>query len=207
MARHRSVSSPDLVDRIAQDIQCGHYGPGSWLKQIDLQTRYSAPRPEVRKALDQLALKRLIEHIPNRGYHVHVPDSERLDKIRDIRILLECGAATQVIEHITPAQINQIRQLAERFAELVETGTLMEQYEANLRFHRAIYALCPNDELVRLIQEIRSGMPSAPTTQWRTHARILQSAQEHFGIVDALAAGDLPRLQQLIAQHISQSGT
>lgn len=205
MINRHSTTASHLVDRIAQDIQQGFYGPGTWLKQIDLQTRYNATRLEVRKALDLLALKRLIEHIPNRGYHVFVPNSDHIKKLRDVRTLLECGAAQQIIATIEPSQIQHIRALADEFAALVETGTLLQQYEANLRFHAAIYQLCPNDELVRLIVENRSGTPSAPATQWRTHARIQRSAEEHYLMVEALETKNLQALQDIIIKHISQS--
>ena len=50
-----AATQPGLVDRIAHDIQSGIFGPGAWLKQIDLQERYDAKRLDVRRALDQLA--------------------------------------------------------------------------------------------------------------------------------------------------------
>ena len=43
-----ATAQPGLVDRIAHDIQAGVYGPGAWLKQIDLQERYDAKRLDVR---------------------------------------------------------------------------------------------------------------------------------------------------------------
>ena len=54
----------------AQDILAGVLLPGTWLKQIDLERRYKCTRPEVRRALDRLAQKRLVEHVPNRGFRV-----------------------------------------------------------------------------------------------------------------------------------------
>lgn len=198
--------SPDqLVDRIALDIQRGTFGPGSWLKQIDLQERYCATRLDIRKALDQLVLKRLLQHVPNRGYHVHAPEPKRLNEIRDIRILLESGAAVDIVKHITTAQIKRIRALAERFQALLMNGTLLEQYEVNLAFHAAINDVCTNRELVKLIGDMRSITPSAPATQWSTHARIEISAREHFEMVDALEQRNAAALQAVIAKHISQS--
>ncbi len=99
-----AATRPGLVDRIAHDIQAGVYGPGAWLKQIDLQERYEAKRLDVRRALDQLAAKRLIAHIPNRGYHVYAMDPDLHLQIRDIRILLETGAAADLMPNVTAAR-------------------------------------------------------------------------------------------------------
>lgn len=198
------AKQPSLVDRIAYDIQSGLYGAGAWLKQIDMQERYGAKRLDVRRALDQLVHKRLIEHIPNRGYHVYAMSSRRQDEIRDIRILLEVGAAPDLIANVTPARLKGLRALADRFAGLLHEGTLLEQYEVNLAFHAAMYDICANRELVSLIGDMRGRAPSAPATQWWTRARVEQSAREHFQIVEAIEAGDVKGLQKVIATHIRQ---
>lgn len=199
-----AATQPTLADRIARDIQSGVYGPGAWLKQIDLQERYGAKRLDVRRALDHLAGKRVISHIPNRGYHVYVPDPDLRDQIRDIRVILETGAAVDLMLHVTPARLRGLRALAERFADMLDDGTLMEQYEVNLAFHAALYDMCANRELVALIHEMRGRSPSAPSAEWVTRSRVEQSAREHFEIVDAVEAGDLKRLQKIITVHIRQ---
>ena len=196
-----AATQPGLVDRIAHDIQSGVYGAGAWLKQIDLQERYDCTRLEVRRALDQLTAKRLIAHIPNRGYHVYAMDPDVHGQIRDIRILLETGAAADLMPNVTSA-VRALRALAERFAKLLQDGTLLEQYEVNLAFHAALYDLCSNRELVALIQE--TPRAAAPAKEWVTRARIEMSAREHFDMVDALEARDVKRLQKIIAAHVGQ---
>lgn len=199
------TDSTDLVDRIARDIQSGIYGAGAWLKQIDLQERYGATRLEIRRALDHLTARRVVAHLPNRGYHVHTISAEHHDHIQEIRVLLETGAAADLMPQVTAARVRALRTLAERFVDLLQNGTLMQQYETNLAFHAALYDLCANPELAALIQEIRSRAPSAPTAQWLTRRRIEISAREHLDMVDALQARDVKRLQKLIAAHIRQT--
>jgi DNA-binding GntR family transcriptional regulator len=98
-----------------------------------------------------------------------------------------------------------LRTLALAFADLLMTGTLLQQYEANLAFHHRMAQLCPNRELADLVLEYRGRGASAALTQWTTRARIEQSAREHMEIVEALAARDLPRLKRLVAAHIRQA--
>ena len=117
-----AATQPGLVDRIAHDIQSGVYRAGAWLKQIDLQERYDCTRLEVRRALDQLTAKRLIAHIPNRGYHVYAMDPDVHGQIRDIRILLETGAAADLMPNVTSAKVRALRALAERFAKCCRTA-------------------------------------------------------------------------------------
>ena len=206
MARVKSPETPtmDAAAMLARDIHAGIFGLGSWLKQIDLERRYGCTRIEIRRALDKLVLKRLVQHIPNRGYHVYQPDARHSNEIRDVRVVLETAAADTIVEQADAAAILQLRALAQRFSDLVFDGTLLEQYEANIAFHVRMAHLCANRELTGLILEFRGRGPSAPLDQWKTRARIEQSSQEHFQMIDALAARDLPRLKALIRAHILQ---
>jgi len=199
-------SSANLVDVMARDIQAGVFTPGTWLKQIDLESRYGATRMDVRRALDQLAAKRLVRHVPNRGYHVHALDDRQADEIRDVRVILETAAAESMVQSASAADLRELRQLATRFEELILTGTILEQYEANIAFHVRLLKLCTNRELVNVVTELRGRGPSAPATQWKTRARIEQSGREHFMMIDALEARDAEALRRVLTAHIRQTG-
>lgn len=195
---------PDVTDLILHDIQTGVLAPGSWLKQIDLEKRYRRARPEVRRALDRLALKRVVEHVPNRGYHVYEPDGRQAEEIAEIRIILETAIAERIVARAAEPEIHALRTLAEQFDQLILKGTVIELYEVNLAFHHLLVSLGGNQELTTLVAEIRQRASSAPVSQWRTRARIDQSAAEHHQIVDAIAARDAAELRRLITLHIGQ---
>ena len=197
----------DVTDLILHDILTGALSAGTWLKQTDLEKRYNCTRQEIRRALDRLALRRLVEHVPNRGYHVHEPDGRRAGEISDIRIILETAVADRIVANATAADVEQLRALARRFDEMVIAGTILELYEANLAFHTALLELSGNRELVDLIRDIRQRTSSAPVSQWRTRARIDRSSQEHHAMIEAIAASDIEGLRRVIADHIRQSGS
>jgi DNA-binding GntR family transcriptional regulator len=189
---------------ILTDIQSGLFPPGAWLKQIDLETRYGRGRNEIRRALDRLAQKRVVEHVPNRGYHVYSADGKQASDIAEIRIMLETGIVPKVVKRATPEDIGNLRRLADRFQELTMHGTVLELYEANLNFHRAFVRLSGNGEIEGLISELRQRTSSAPVSQWRTRARVDTSAHEHQQMVDALEVRDAARLRDLVEHHIRQ---
>jgi DNA-binding GntR family transcriptional regulator len=200
----RSSDTPDVTNLILQDILTGTLPPGTWLKQIDLERRYAATRPDVRRALDRLSQKRLVEHVPNRGYHVFEPDGRRAAEVSDIRVILETAVAGTIVSNATGDNIQKLRLLAQRFDEMVLLGTVLELYEANLAFHRELLALSGNQELVDLITEIRQRTSSAPVSQWRTRARIEQSGREHHMMIEAITARDPEELKRLTELHIRQ---
>ncbi len=195
---------PDATQLILTDIQSGIYPPGAWLKQIDLETRYGRGRNEIRRALDRLAQKRIVEHVPNRGYHVYKADGKQADDIAEIRIMLETGIVSKVVEMATAQDIGNLRVLADRFESLILHGTMLELYEANLNFHGALVQLSGNGELNSVIAELRQRTSSAPVSQWKTRARIERSSREHHQMVDMLEARKTDKLKALIEAHIRQ---
>ena len=194
-----------LVNRIAIDIQSGVYAPGTWLKQIDLEARYACTRMDLRRALDQLAAKRLVEHVHNRGYHVYEADSRVYAELHDIRVVLELRAAELVCQRATPADVRELRRLAKRFDALLPSGTVFEQYDANIAFHVRWLEICGNRELHELVMEIRRRGPSAPIFQWKSRARMEQSSREHLAMVDAIEEHQPARLLKLVREHIQQT--
>jgi DNA-binding GntR family transcriptional regulator len=196
---------PDATQLILTDIQSGMFPPGMWLKQIDLETLYGRGRNEIRRALDRLAQKRVVEHVPNRGYHVYKADGKQAEDIAEIRIMLEIGIVPKIVEMATVDDVHNLRSLADRFERLVLHGTTLELYEANLAFHGALVQLSGNGELNSVIAELRQRTSSAPVSQWKTRARIEKSSQEHHRMVDLLEARKVDKLKALIEAHIRQA--
>src|SRR5260221_8662172 len=128
MSKFRTTTkSPDIVERIARDIQSGALAPGMWLKQIDLEQRYDCTRVEIRRALDRLAQRRLVEHIHNRGYHVFQLDGTETREILEIRCILEIAAIDSIVVNADAAAVERLAALARRFNALILTGTILEQ--------------------------------------------------------------------------------
>lgn len=188
--------------RLTEDLRAGHFTPGSWLKQVDLQERYDAGRASVRKALELLAGRQLIRHEKNRGYSVYPEDNALSEQILAIRLAIETGFAETICANATTAQIDQLRQLANDFETISSEGTFHRLYRTNLEFHRALLACAKNKPMVDLVEELRMRTAPAPVTTWVDRTQITRSAREHHLIVDALERRDDVELARLIRGHI-----
>ncbi|MCU5772978.1 GntR family transcriptional regulator [Erwiniaceae bacterium BAC15a-03b] len=204
MKHRKSVLLVDVANSLATDINTGEFTAGMWLKQVELAERYRCTRSEVRRALDQLVIERLVQHVPNRGYHVYAPNVQQRRNISAIRAILESASAKDIIANTSAEDLAMLQACADKFEHFTLHGNILQQYEANMAFHRALLAPCANQEMVELIFDLRSRVPSAALGQWSSHARIVQSSQEHFAMVEAIAQKDEQRLATLITQHILQ---
>lgn len=200
----RVVSRRALASEIAQAIRLRMYRPGEWLRQIDLEEKFQATRFDVRAALEELAVRKTIEHVPNRGYRVAEIDLATYFAIRDTRIILEAGAMAGVVAHITDEAIESLATLAGEFGKAVVSGTRIEQSEINSAFHHLIYAHCGNPVLEETIWALRDRSRGSQVTVWASHQALLASDRDHHAMVEALRRRDAPRLAELIRQHIDK---
>lgn len=213
-AARRSAGRPDapgagaarraLASEIAQAIRLGMYRPGEWLRQIDLEEKFQATRFDVRSALEELAIRKTIEHVANRGYRVAEIDLATYRAIRDTRIILEAGAMAGVVAHIGESEIARLDELAHAFSEAAATGTRLQQSEINSAFHHLIYASCGNPVLDETIWALRDRSRGSTVTVWASHEALLASARDHHAMVEALRRRDATALAALITRHIDK---
>lgn len=201
----KAQSHANLIESITTDIVMGVHQPGQWLKQVDLEKKYNSSRLNVRRALDVLLNKRLVEYLPNRGFRVFEPNPEYSKDVRAVRTLLETAAATSIIENCSKKDIVILKTLAENFSHHLKFGTLLEQSESNRAFHHKMTSLNDNKVLNELIDSMRQRGPSASVSaRWKTHHQLEKSCNDHFLMVDAITAGDSKRLTLLIDYHINE---
>jgi DNA-binding GntR family transcriptional regulator len=198
----RQRAKGELANEIARAIHVRAYRPGEWLRQIDLEEAFQATRFDVRAALDELAVRKTIEHVPNRGYRVTEIDLETYRAIRDTRIILESAAARLVIGKMDEEAIARLDALAHEFHRAVQKGTRVEQSEINRAFHSLIYAHCGNPVLSETIWSLRDRSRGSAVTVWASHQALLASDADHHAMVAAIRAGDGERLATLTAHHI-----
>ena len=202
-AKKRGAKGAEAIaSAVAADISSGLLGNGAWLKQVDIEARYRCTRADARRALEALAIRGVVQRIPQRGYYVTVIDARSHRELIEVRVILETATVPSVVELATAADIDDLKQLAEKFARSIRHGDAAEKYYANRAFHVRLTEICGNRELAKLTLEIRGHLPTTPIAQWRSQAQIERSSAEHFMMVEALAARDAARLVHLLTIHI-----
>lgn len=198
----RVVARRALANEIAQAIRLRMYRPGEWLRQIDLEEKFQATRFDVRAALEELAVRKTIEHVPNRGYRVAEIDMKTYRAIADTRVILEKAACRVVVDHIDADAITKLEEIALRFGDAVHGGTRIQQSEINRAFHQLIYNHCGNPILEETIWALRDRSRGTNVTMWRSHEALLLSDREHHAMIAALKQRDGEALAELTAHHI-----
>ncbi len=194
-----------LAAEIAKAIRGGDYRAGEWLRQVDLEERFGATRFDIRAALAELALRHAVEHVPNRGFRVAIPDRQRVQDTLIVRALLEAEAAVGALPHLDAAALRLLEEKADAFDRAVEEGTPISQSASNLDFHDTLYGFCPNKTLVDIATEVRDRYRLWPLVLWPSMQALRRSAEGHRSILAAARAGDAAALAACVRAHILES--
>ncbi|MBX9898043.1 MAG: GntR family transcriptional regulator [Qipengyuania sp.] len=201
-----SKSTLPLVSRIEADLLAGHFRPGEWLKQADIEASYAANRFDVRMALLDLKARCLVEQIPNRGFRVvNLSEREREDLV-ETRIILETAAARLAAERIPTETIDELAEIVGEFEVQIPIADLNVLRALNGRFHDLLYQSSGNELLASEIKALRErGLPGlrGGALTWRTMAGISQSNEDHVAMITLLRARDGDGLAEVIRNHLS----
>lgn len=202
---HRLDVPPDLVERahhaLLDAIASGALAPGQRLMQEDLAAQLAVSRQPVLQALRLLKQQGLVQDAPGRGLQVAPLEADAVRQVYQVRGALDALAARLAAERraaLPPALLKAGRQA-------VRGGDVRQMIDADLAFHRALYAASGNAYIVR-----------AAETHWahlrRAMGAVLQQGplrravwDEHETIVQAISAGDADAAARSASAHTEQA--
>lgn len=200
MVVQRAISRATLAEQVYEEIKRAilmqEIQPGTRLNEIEIAEAYHVSPTPVREALNKLRSSGLVEY---RGFHGHFVTCftpADIDKIFDVRRVLECLAVSEAGPRLTPDEISKLRQQA-----VLMAGSVPDAHEANRRFHQVFVIKSENRWLQRMMAELNDLLllVRSPLTKLSSGQ---QSSSEHLAIVDALEAGDFVRAELAMAEHV-----
>lgn len=190
---------------IRDGIVNGAYQPGAHLTAQDLATTTGISRTPVREAMRRLHAEGLITFIPHRGAFVAHMDERDIQKIYDLRAVLEGYAAAAAATEAEPEDIADLQRLVDAMAAAVDQGRI-EAADAlpqlNDAFHKRIVAAARNPRL----EVALAGVVETPLVL-RTFRRygldeMRRSVAQHQELVAAIAAHDPAWARSVMTSHI-----
>ncbi|MEU4779962.1 GntR family transcriptional regulator [Micromonospora sp. NPDC023633] len=135
--RASDVAYRRLRDRIIRI----EYQPLEPLNEKQLSDELALGIAPIREALRRLEFDRLVTIFPRRGTFVSEIGIRDDQAVREVRLEIEGTAARLAAERATTAELSRIVELA----EAARGGCkLVEQFDLDAQFHRAVYAACRN---------------------------------------------------------------
>jgi DNA-binding GntR family transcriptional regulator len=176
--------------------------PLSVIHEQALKEELGLGRTPIREALHQLAAEGLVIIAPRRGMFVADISITDLQKIFEVRMLLEGFCARLAAQRATAEQVAQMEAtLAE--LEGVPEGDIEALMAIDERLHELLYLAADNEFLADSLQRLHA----LSLRLWHLVLDRLSSVQEaveqHREITRALKARDEVRAEELVQQHIA----
>jgi DNA-binding GntR family transcriptional regulator len=199
LVKSRDCMSDRIKNVIIQRISRGEYAPGQRLVELQIAREFETSQAPVREALCALEAMRIVETEPYKGTRVREITRVEWQECLAIRGGLEQLAAETMGDRLQ-SKIPALRKLALATLAAAKKRDIDHYLRPNLEFHRTIVDASDNQTLISvwysLAPEIRmlAGMHANPD-------QLLQSAEEHLEVVDALKEGDNRYAGRLLKKH------
>jgi DNA-binding GntR family transcriptional regulator len=194
-----------ILDALRTALVSGELTPGEVYSAPVLGERFGVSATPVREAMQQLALEGAVEVVPNRGFRVIVRGARELAELAEVRALIEVPVMLRLARTVPAERWAELRPLAEATVRAATSGCRATYVESDRAFHRAVLALCGNEQLVGVAEDLhrRAQWPLVGGSVTRGRADLVADAAEHLALLEALSAGDLDVVQALVREHFA----
>lgn len=203
IARGGGVALGEAVFRsLCEALQAGSYRAGDRLREEEVAQRLKVSRTPVREALGRLAARGFVAPAGGRGLIVRNLDISEVLELYAMREIMEGAAARLAAEHASAPEIDALRDIEQAFVEVTDAG---EMARLNRTFHEAICRAARNRYLDNASRELQDWIALLGPTTFTVTGRPTTSHGEHRKIIDAIAARNGDKAEQLARAHIREA--
>lgn len=191
---------------LEDEIATGALGQGERLDEVALARRFGVSRTPVREALTALASTGMVETRPRQGSVVAALPLDRLIQMFEVMAELEALCARLAARRMNEADHAELARAMDACRATADPTRPHDYYDANLRFHEAIYAGSHNAFLAEQTRTLRNRLQPYRRTQLTGPGRIQTSLAEHAEIVQAIEAADAIHADSAMRRHVAIQG-
>lgn len=185
---------------VREMIMTNELPAGEAVNQDQLARELGLSVTPLREAFRRLESEGFVTNEPHRGVIVTTLDFERLEKLFVVKVDLECLSTRLACLLATAEQKSGIARLAVP-SDTAGPSDRLTDWEANRRFHSAIFHSTGNDFLIEMLESV--------WVQYDRFAHVfgdvvfsdLTASSEHKQIAEAISDGDADRAEALMRQH------
>ncbi len=203
------LQSSSLTTVVQQEIERGilqgEYAPGSKLIEATLAQKMGVSRGPVREAFRMLEEAGLVRNEKNRGVFVRdIPIDEAIE-IFDLRATMDQLVGRRLAEHITPAQLKEIKALVDAMEKAVKAEDAYKYHLLNLKFHDRLVEMAGNSKLTSIYRKLIKELSLFRRLNLADGWLLPISAGEHRAILKAIASGDPDAAGKAMFDHAMDS--
>lgn len=198
----RDALSQKVAKMLTDAIMSGKLKPGARVSESAIARDLGVSRAPVREAGRLLESAGLLISRPNRGFFVRTMDSEDLDSLYELRMVIEREAAARLARQGAGAVIPTLRRQLETMVDLAGTDDIAAQVQADMQFHRLMIEACGNRRFLSVFEQVASEIQLCVALIGHVNDAPDNIARNHEMIIEALEAGDEEAARAAMDYHI-----
>lgn len=199
-ADHGSTTDA-VTDALREGILSGVLGPSVWLREDELALVLGVSRTPVREALRRLSDEGLTQRVANRGTVVPEVTLDEILAVYAVRESLEGLAARSAAIRRPAGFVERLRGIYERMVAAIDDDQSV-MAALGLEFHAEIRRAAANPYLDRFLTQVDNAIRRFGQTTITQPGRSSEALEEHFGILEAIAAGDADAAERRATKHM-----
>lgn len=175
--------------------------PSAVIDEHVLMQELGLGRTPIREALQRLDSEGLVNIVPRRGTFVSDISVTDLQKIFELRIVLEGFCARLASQRVTREQLEKMKAILDEL-ERLEEGDSQALMSVDKRFHRLLYSAADNEIMADVLDRLYDLSLRLWYLVLNRLSDVKHSIVQHYSVIEALAEGDEDKAENVIQEHI-----
>lgn len=175
--------------------------PSAVIDEHVLMQELGLGRTPIREALQRLDSEGLVNIVPRRGTFVNDISVTDLQKIFELRIVLEGFCARLAAQRITEEELQKMEDVLQDL-ERLHDGDPQVLMSIDKRFHRLLYSAADNEFMTDILNRLYDLSLRLWYLVLNHLNEVRHSIEQHFEVLNALQEGDGARAEAIIQKHI-----
>jgi DNA-binding GntR family transcriptional regulator len=201
------VTRAEHIQRtIEAEILTGQLRPGTRLEEYELAARFEVSRTPVREALRHLSSSGLIHTKIRQPAIVASLSIKQLIEMFEVMSELEALCARLAARRINKARLDKLLACHEELKGSAASGDTEAFFEANQKFHEALYRASQNGMLAEQTLTLRNRVRPYRRHVTDRPGQLAATIDEHEVVIRAIEAGDEEGAAQAMRSHVNLLG-
>lgn len=188
-----------IKEVLLRRILGGHYDAGERLVELRIASEFGTSQGPVREALRDLEATGLVTNLPRRGTYVSEVMRDGLREIYTVRGALE-EQATRLVTQRRSCDLDLLQGAVEAMRQAALAGDTHGVVTHSVTFHRAIMEAAGNRLLFNIWNSLQIETRTT-ITMLVEGLDLVEIAESHQPIVDAISAGDAEDAAAVAREH------
>lgn len=196
-----------VVEHLYNLILDGTLAPGDQVKESSLSREMGISRAPIREGLKELISNGIIEYRPQVGNFIPQLSPKEIVDAYITRGVLEGYAIGTTHDQFSEDEIEELSSMAKMMEKYASKNNRKKVVQAGDDFHNLLISKNNNIQLIEYTQRLSLKLHILFFKHWSNLYSQEELGNRHQRIVDALKSDDAAKVEQVIREHYTETGT